>query len=274
MDYITLGWLREDKSIVKTGDDPLLRRYISRASALWDIWTQRRFLPQKAVRRFNEVDGATLYLDDDLLAISSLTNGNGDSIASDAYVLQPDNRYPKREIVLLSASGLSWQFTYPDSRILVDGLWGYHNDYPNAWGDSLDTVQDAPLTANAVTVTVTDADGLDNRGMTRFEVLDYLLVEDEQMQVIGITANTLSVIRGVNGTTAVAHTQGTAIKVYRQMPEVVFAVSEIAKWMYEHRDKVSTGVQLAEGLGVIIVRELPEVKALADSFAPDWFGVV
>jgi len=145
-------------------------------------------------------------------------------------------------------------------------------DYARAWGNSLDTVQNNPLSSSATTLTVTDSDGFDDRYLPRFEILDYLLIESEQLQVVDMpdaVSNTLTVLRGVNGTTAASHAQNTPIYVYRQTEDVRFAVREIVKWMYERRDTVNRGVQLTQDLGVIIQNDLPEVKALAEHYAVD-----
>ena len=54
---------------------------------------------------------------------------------------------------------------------------------------------------------------VDNGG--HFEVLQTILVDSEQMYVTGISGNTLTVVRGVNGTTAATHLDDAVIDVYR-----------------------------------------------------------
>lgn len=272
-DYTTLTSVRTEKGIVESGDDALLRRYIRVAGQLVNLWTTRRFVPIIETNSFGWSHRANAYdlkLDDDLLEITTLTDGAGTVITSDLYNLRPDNVYPKRTVELKSAGSYTWQLPYRESRITINGVFGYHSDYTSAWGDSLDTVQNNPLTASGTSLTVNDADGLDDRGMTRFEVGDLLKFGDTNdfAQVTFIGVNTLTILRGVNGSTAAEHAQDTPVYVYRQLDDIRFMANEIVKWLYEHRDSVNVGVQLAQNIGVVIVRELPEIKELADFYVP------
>lgn len=258
--YISLAAFRADKNIQKDVDDSKIKRYIRQASALWDLWTGRQFVPVSATKKVGRqaVMGLQLLLVDDLLELSSLTNGDDTTIEADSYKLRPDNSYPKNMVELTERSGLAWTFPYREDRVLMTGLWGYCADYANAWAEA-DSVQNTPsLSASATQLVVTDG--------SHFEVLQYLLVENEQMLVTAISTHTLTVQRGVNGTTAAAHATDTPVSIYQQLDDVQFAVGEVTKWLYEHRDRVDTGVQLAEGLGVVIVRELPEVREMAKRY--------
>jgi hypothetical protein len=118
----------------------------------------------------------------------------------------------------------------------VTGWWGYHEDWSNAWQDSQDTVENDPLTSTGTSISVNDADGADLFGNTpRFKVGQTLRIETEYVYVTAVTAattNTLTVIRGVNGTTAAAHDQNTAIYVYRPMHEIEQAALRLSHWLY------------------------------------------
>jgi hypothetical protein len=275
-DYDTLTAVLTDKAIgaSKTSDNPMLRRFIRQASRLWDLWTTRTFVPYMATKKYGmtHVSDVSLKLRDDLLEVTTLTNADGSVVTGSLYNLRPDNVYPKRTIELTTVSGTYWRFVYPEDRVQVAGVWGYHENYTQAWGNSLDTVQDNPLSSSATTLTVADVSGTDDRGYTRFEVGDYLKIESEYLQIVDIPTafNTkLTVLRGANGSTAAIHAQNTAIYVYRQMDDVRFAVREITKWMYEHRDQVNQGVQLTQDLGIVIQNDLPEIKALAEHYVVD-----
>ena len=128
-----------------------------------------------------------------------------------------------------------------EGEVTVTGVWGWHDDWSNAWIDSGDTVQDAPLTVSATTLTVTNADGLDTDGRSpRFQVGHLLRVDDEYLHVraIDTTTNTLTVTRGVNGTTAATHVAGTPISVYRPAADVESLVLRWAGWLYREPDGV------------------------------------
>lgn len=66
--------------------------------------------------------GDTLLVDEDLLTVTTLTNGDGTEISSADYVLVPRNVTPKIGIQLLSSA--SWEQDV-DSWISVEGTWGY-----------------------------------------------------------------------------------------------------------------------------------------------------
>jgi hypothetical protein len=118
-----------------TSDDLLLDRLLTAASAAIDTHCGRRFATDEDTTRYfdalADVDGSTLYLDHDLAAITSITNGNGQAVASSAYTTQPRNETPWFAIVLKGSSGLSWTYTDdPEGAIAVTGRWAYAPETP------------------------------------------------------------------------------------------------------------------------------------------------
>ena len=144
----------------ETQDDTLLSQLISQATD-WinDIRCLRRFDIRRETRRMNNpypptssfgqypIPGGTsraawmvgelasfniasaglLKVDDDLLEVLEVTNGDESEILSSDYILEPGNHYPKYGLRLTQQSGKSWQFSAGgDWRqvIPVDGLWG------------------------------------------------------------------------------------------------------------------------------------------------------
>ena len=106
--------------IVTTDDDALLDVLIPRAQAIIDAKTGRTFeAASDSVRYFSDCDvsGATLYLDHDLCAITSITNGDGETITE--YTIQPRNRKPWHMLTLTSGA---WSTT---SDIAIAGRWAY-----------------------------------------------------------------------------------------------------------------------------------------------------
>jgi len=261
-DYTTLTAVKRLKGIAtaQTVDDDVLLDDIHQASGFIDIWATRHFVPYVFAKSLDEsnVSGYDLDTRDDLLAVTTVTNGDGEAVDSSGYNLRPDNIYPKRKIELISSGAITWGFQYRESRIVINGIWGHHNFYPNAWAGG--SALNGSLNDNATNVVVSSG--------TPYKVLDYILVENEQMQITAISTNTLTVTRGVNGTTAAAHNGNPAAKIYQQNPSIRFCANQIVKWMYENRDKVEGTVQLAEELGVVIVQELPMVKKLLETFRP------
>lgn len=78
-----------------------------------------------ATRYFDDscVRGDSLYLDHPLLSITSITDGQGNSVSSANYRLHPRNAGRYNEVRLLSTVD-SWAFN-TDGEIVVVGKWGY-----------------------------------------------------------------------------------------------------------------------------------------------------
>jgi uncharacterized protein YukE len=123
-------------------------------------------------------------------------------------------------------------------------VWGYHRDYDNAYSD----VETVTIDSSNTALSVTDA--------SVYETRQYLKIEDELLQITARDANTntLTVKRGVNGTTAVAHTSQTA-SAYSAMQDVQTAVERIATWLEINR---TTGNNVVEfGDGSVVLDQMP-----------------
>lgn len=203
-----------------TSSDAELVKALQQASHLVESLTHRRYCPHVESRIASiDTDHPTeLILPDDLLSLTFLTNGNGNSINLDNVTLVPaNNDAPASVLRLINGEA----FTYSESAInaiSINGTWGWHDRWSQAWRNSNDTVQDNPLSDNASIITVNDADGADNDGFSpRFQVGHLLQIESEYVRVLAIDTDTneLTVLRGVHGTTATSHVQDTAIQIYQ-----------------------------------------------------------
>jgi hypothetical protein len=230
-----------------TDDIELLRLLCEIASRMFDGTCRRTFYPRSETRYYDHPENtARLKVDDDLLEVTTFTTNNGDDSvsASDYYLMCGDsyNLTPYDRIVMKLDGGqpnLLYSGT-PQKANAVTGMWGYHEDWDAAWQDSNDTVQDdGGIDASVTTITVSDADGADIYGITpRFKVQRLLKIDDEYVYVTAVNTSTdkLTVIRGVNGTTAAVHDNGATIYVYQPMVEVAHAVKRLAAWLYGQRD--------------------------------------
>jgi hypothetical protein len=128
-DYCTLADIKAYVSTALPGDDGIFADLITRASKTIDTYCRRTFTQRLETRYFDatgDVSGSTLFLDDDLLGVITLTNGDDDAITSGSYVLLPANYSPKYAIKLKSSSGVSWTYDDdPEQAIQVNGTWGY-----------------------------------------------------------------------------------------------------------------------------------------------------
>ena len=104
-----------------------------------------------------------------------------------------------------------------DATISIEGIWGWHDRWTEAWRDSGDSLRDTALDAASEVITVRDASGSDQDGREpRFQVGQLLRIKDEYLRVTAIDSanNRLTVLRGVQGTAAAAHRRGASIETY------------------------------------------------------------
>ena len=242
-EYTTLSQLRASGEgaqldIEGNAADPFLLSLIREASADIDGAAGRKFAPYVTTQTYDTpwggvwdqnteslvrrvVNNRSLPIDtDDLLAVTTLTNGDGTVITAAQYLLYPANVYPKNEIRLKVSSGLAWQ---PDSAgdreqvISVVGVFGYHEDYPNSAWLGAGTLAGHIGSTTATTFAFSTGAGLEP-GML-------LQVESEYLYVGQVAGTTATVERANNGSTAAAHTTGAAISYWQP----VYAVGRIAR---------------------------------------------
>jgi uncharacterized phiE125 gp8 family phage protein len=130
MSYIDLNRLRRYLDIKEDGDDALLESFLAAAQAEIESQTGRRFeAAADSVRYFDKgaLSGRDLFLDEDLAAITSITNGDGTAIAADKYTTQPRNQWPAWLLTLKAASGVSWSTA---DEIAITGRWAYSVEAP------------------------------------------------------------------------------------------------------------------------------------------------
>jgi hypothetical protein len=94
-------------------------------------------------------------------------------------------------------------FTKGERRFRAHGTWGYREFKER----SRAVVDDAVVTPDGAAITVSDG--------AQFAVGQTIIIGAEQLLVTGIGANTLSVSRGLNGTTPAAHAEGSAVYILR-----------------------------------------------------------
>jgi len=182
-----------------TSDDAVLDNLLEGASRAIDGATNRHFYPTVETRYYcvPEPTDSELMLDDDLLAITTLTNGDSDSISSSDYILLPRNFYPKYSIKLKESSDISWEWDSEGNDewvISVLGFWGYHSAYilQPAWVLATTLAED--LTAGETAIDLTSA--------ALLQIGQIIKYDNELALITGISVNTLTVSTGYNGSTA------------------------------------------------------------------------
>ncbi len=134
MSYLTVNDLKAYLNITESTDDNLLVTLIAAAQKAVESHTRRVFeASADAIRYFTvgvDTDGATLLLDRDLCAITSIiTNADSTSpitLATTEYFTKPRNHTPYYEIVIAGSSGQSWRYASDaEAGIKVTGKWAY-----------------------------------------------------------------------------------------------------------------------------------------------------
>ena len=254
--------LRKEVGVDSVDDDDFLREKCEQASELLEVLCKsRKFYPRFETRKYHHPpDNHVLLLDDDLLEVSTLTTNNGSTEipGGSYYSMRGRNGVgtPFSRIEVARHSAYSFTFhTTPQWANEVAGWWGYHTRWADAWVDSGDTVQDSGgISAPATTVTVANAAGAGAAGYPpRFKGQQLIKIDTEYLWVVRAdpTGDALAVVRGVAGTTAATHDEGTAIYVYRPMGAVFRATVRLAAWLYKQKDSQIFDTTAYPELGVV-----------------------
>ncbi len=215
-------------SSTDTADDSRLLGILEDASRGIDGWCARWFQPRSQTRYYLPTNSGELLVDD-LLAVTTLkTDEDGDrtyeySWELTDYDLWPYNEWPK-QAVQVTPDG---DYTFPTGiakGVEVAGTWGYGDgDSATPYADSTtDTAEELDASETAVDV-VSGA---------VFSPGNSILVESEQMYVTAVATNTLTVIRGVNGTTAATHATGKDVYKYAYPRDIRRACIRLAQRTY------------------------------------------
>jgi hypothetical protein len=124
MSYAELADLTTYLKITTDSDDVILTDALDAATQAIDNYCGRRFVAVTATRYYTAADlrHGVLWLDDDLLTVTTLLNGDASVLTSSYYWLDPRNSTPKHAIRLRSTA--YWNFA-TDGEIAVTGTWGY-----------------------------------------------------------------------------------------------------------------------------------------------------
>jgi len=175
--YVTLAEFKifADIDSTEANDDTAIENIIEGVSRYMDGRTERTFYARTETRYFNvpKDRGRSLFMDDDLLTITTLTNGDGDTVASSEYHLLPKNLTPYNEVRLTKSTTEYWDVdSSGDDEFVISiaGTWGYmaaHTDdireacsmiaqsfYKRRFGENVSGI--AKVTAAGVVITPQD----------------------------------------------------------------------------------------------------------------------
>ena len=242
--------------ITDTADDAVIDQLLEQASRFLDSETARQYYPSLETRYFDLPSGRQLFLDDDLLAVTSITNGDGTSITSTDYVLESRNNPPYWAIKLKESSSIVWEADSSGNServIAVAGFWGYHNDYTRrGWRVGSTLAEDLD----------TSEVGWDMTSGTLFSAGQIIKVDNEIAIISSVATNTVTIVsRAENGTTAATHLTGGTVYIWRPMDEVRNAALELANNAYHRRFGQSLrSEETITAAGIVLTpREVPHL---------------
>mgnify|MGYP003653567494 FL=1 len=158
----------------------------------------------------------TSYSGTDRTSSETLTEGYNND-----YWLEPYNSSPKTNFKMNEDTAKS--LNAGQQTLKITGSWGYND---NKTG-SLTTT--GAITGTGITsFGVNDASDLD--------AVETILIGSEQMYITGISSNTLTVERAVNGTTASTHSAGADVYAYIYPSDVVQACLDLGRIFFRDRD--------------------------------------
>lgn len=196
------------------------------ASRTVDAYCGRVFGPRVLTRRYDPPSGGWLDLRDDLLSLTSVTavdspGGTARTLTADTdFWRWPYEGPPWSALILHEASTQTWGAASRGTA--VAGTWGWLDDR-RVSGSTLSsgvTASDTTLTSSGV----------------GFSPGQTLWLESEMVYVTAVSGTSLTVRRGQHGSTAAAHSAGTALLIAAYAPEVVDATLRLALRRWRARD--------------------------------------
>jgi hypothetical protein len=251
--YATLSEVKAGMEAFNSTDDNKLLGFIRQVSNRIDRTFMRRnapvFAPTIETRntfrlegtRVNSWDG-TFYFGQPLLALSAVTVGTQAlTVPTDVQVYQGET-VPYLTLQLIDRCCNSW-YRYTQCAgcaaipfVSIAGTWGYNIDWNNAWLNTTQTITNAAgINSSVTSFTVSDADAANANGITpAFSTGNLIQIDTEYMEVTATntTTNTVTVKRGVNGSTAAAHALGAAVTAFQVEEQIKRAVVKQSGYEY------------------------------------------
>lgn len=254
-EYKSFVTSRGQSSSTDATDDAVIDSLLEQASRYIDDETGRTFAPFVQARLFDTPNERTLYVDDDLLEVISITNGTT-ALPSTEYTLCPANYSPAYGIRITDVSSYQWESNASNSfenAITVNGIWGYHDKY-NRSGWRIGTVlsEDVDLTELEFDVSAS----------TLFSAGQIVRINNELMTIASTASGKITVSeRGDLGSTAATHLSVTTVYIWQPMRTCNVAVLEIASNAYNRRfGNTNSNTVTVTAAGVVLSpRDIPSM---------------
>lgn len=188
-----------------------------------------------------------LWLPDTVMSLLSVT-WDDTLLAVTDYRLYPTDEYAGWGLKFGNDASIAWNGE-DNTGVEISAWWGWHLNGSAAYS----TVETVTL-ANDTVTTIDVADA------TVYEIYGFYRCENELMKVIAKTVNanptpdTVTVLRGQNGTTAAAHS-AKALQRYNVVPGVRHVATRMSAYLYQKRLDVGGTVQIGDA--AFLLDQLP-----------------
>lgn len=179
----------------------------------FDERIETRYYTPRSVAYGGDVHGVELWLDDDLRAVTTLTNGDGSEVTSGQYALLPrsPDKYgvTAKSIARLNANGsVAWQsgINDPEEAISLLGTWGYGGQWRQV------ATVTSGLAADAAAASFVSSTALEGGMM--------LKIDSEYIYIDSAVSTTNAITRECNGSTAAVHANGAVVYRWEAAPIV------------------------------------------------------
>jgi hypothetical protein len=267
--YLTLAEYKrgagiDDSTDSDATDDLFIESLLEEASRFIDDETCRTFYPRVETHYLDTPDCRELWLDDDLLEIIDVTNGDDSSLDDSSYFLIPRNATPYYAIRIIATADETFELDSTGNAegvIEVEGIWGYHTNYSQRAWMTGSTVNSGAVTAAATSFVIVSG--------TLFDVDQIIRLDDELARITATayddstTYTTLTIARGENGSTAAAHDDSSTVYIWQTHPPAKTACRAIVQNEYKKRHGANTeGAATITGAGVVITPDsIPRTAA-------------
>lgn len=263
--YATLAEFKAWKEIeninaVRDGD---VERILEAQSRFMDDKTFRTFYPRVETRYYDVPDNSCLRLDDDLLEVISITNGDGAAVADTEYNLVPKNITPYYEIKLKEISASFWlpSTTYGgDAVIAVNGIWGFHNRYAQRAWKTVGTLGAAISDTTTASFTMTAGHTVQSGRVYK--------IDNEIFNVTSVVSNAVTVYgRGDNGSTAATHLNSATVKEWQVLPNIKVSVLDLSHSIYSRRFGTSANFGVTVTAAGVVLSPRDYTETVKDTIA-------
>jgi hypothetical protein len=254
---------QSSSTTVDTVDDVEISEIIEGVCRYIDDQTHRTFYPRYETRYFDvpvyQNSPRNLFLDDDLLEVVTVTNGDTTVISPTVFNLKPKNYSPHYAIQIVGPAAIFWIFNGIGSIekvISVEAWWGFHNKYEQRAWKQVGTLGAAITDTTTLTPTMTAGHTTTADSIVK--------IDKEIMNVAAIATTTFTAIqRGDNGSTAATHLINAPVYQWMVQPEIREAVKQISQSIYQARSgQVSSGKMTVTSAGIVIRPEdIPPLAA-------------